>query len=167
VLFIVFGRQDKKAAASAENTTETPTQVEVAEPEPVKVEPPPPPPPPEPEKPEPAVEPAKPEPAKTEPAKPEPVKPERKKIEKGRVTIAFEGPAKATVLINGKPHGREAQGRVTVELAPGEHTVRVTARGYKSADTKVRVDAGGSRDVKLTLEKKKATVNAVHDPFAD
>jgi hypothetical protein len=44
--------------------------------------------------------------------------------------------------------------------------VRVQAKGYKPADTTIRVEAGGSRDVKLSLEKRKS-VNAVHDPFAD
>lgn len=55
---------------------------------------------------------------------------------------------------------------MSLDLPPGEHTVRVQAKGYKTADAKVRVEVGGSRDVKLTLEKKK-TVNAVEDPFAD
>jgi hypothetical protein len=106
----------------------------------------------------------KPDVTKPDVAKPDVTKPERKV---GKVTINFDGPSKALVLIDGRPHGRETSGRVTIELAAGEHTVRVQAKGYKPADTKVRVEAGGSRDVKLTLEKRKAGVNAVHDPFAD
>ena len=91
-------------------------------------------------------------------------KPDRPKT--GRVTVSFSGPSKAQVIVDGKPYGREASGRVTLELSPGEHTVAVQAKGYKNADTRVRVDAGGSRDVKVSLDKKK-TVNAVEDPFAD
>jgi len=107
------------------------------------------------------VEVASTEPAKTEPALKTIAKP------KGKVTIDFEGPPRALIVIDGKPYGRETGGRVTIEVSAGEHTVRVQAKGYKPADTKVRVDAGGSRDVKLTLEKKKASTNAVHDPFDD
>lgn len=91
-------------------------------------------------------------------------KPDRPKT--GRVNVAISGPPKAEVIVDGKPYRREASGRVAIDLPPGDHTVRVQAKGYKPADSKVRVDAGGSRDVKLTLEKKK-TVNAVEDPFAD
>ncbi|HEY5928023.1 MAG TPA: protein kinase [Kofleriaceae bacterium] len=184
VLYIVFGQKKQETTAS-----EQPSQVEVANTEPAKVEPAktepavtPEPAKTEPAKPEPAVtpEPAKTEPAKSEPAKTEPAvatepaktEPVAKTIERkdkkvGKVTIAFEGPAKAKIVIDGKPYGREASGRVTVELPAGDHTVRVAAKGFKSADAKVRVEAGGSRDVKLTLEKQKASVNTVHDPFAD
>ncbi len=179
VLFIVFG---SKQDATQTQASEPPSKVEVAGTEPpaspagdhqVKAETPPATPPTTPEtKPDtppevkaetpPAV--TKPDVTKPDVTKPAVTKPERKV---GKVTINFDGPSKALVLIDGRPHGRETSGRVTVELAAGEHTVRVQAKGYKPADTKVRVEAGGSRDVKLTLEKRKAGVNAVHDPFAD
>ena len=125
----------------------------------------------EPTKTEPAkAEPAKTEPTKTEPAKTEPTKTEAVKRpdppKRGRVVLTFVGPDRAQILVDGRAHGRETGGRVTLELAPGEHTVRVQAKGYKPADTKVRVEAGSSRDVKLSLEKRKS-VNAVHDPFAE
>lgn len=90
-----------------------------------------------------------------------------KKPRLGRVVVSFSGAPRAQVLVDGKPHGREAAGRVTLELPPGEHTIRVQAKGYKPDDSKVRVEAGASRDVRLTLEKKKTSVNAVEDPFAD
>jgi serine/threonine-protein kinase len=121
------------------------------------------------------AEPVKTEPVKTEPVKTEPVKTVPVKTEpvkhtdapkRGRVVVTFEGPSKAQVFVDGKAQGRETGGRVTLELTPGEHTVRVQAKGYKPADTTIRVEAGGSRDVKLSLEKRKS-VNAVHDPFAD
>ena len=85
----------------------------------------------------------------------------------GKVTVHFSGAPRAQILVDGKPYGRETSGRVSLELSPGQHTIRVQAKGYKPDDTKVRVEAGGSRDVRLTLEKKKTSVNAVEDPFAD
>ena len=85
----------------------------------------------------------------------------------GKVTVHFSGAPRAQILVDGKPYGRETSGRVSLELSPGQHTIRVQAKGYKPDDTKVRVEAGGSRDVRLTLEKKKQSVNAVEDPFAD
>jgi eukaryotic-like serine/threonine-protein kinase len=85
----------------------------------------------------------------------------------GKLTIVIDGPPRALIVIDGRPMGRETSGRASIEVAAGEHTVRAQSRGYKPADTKVRIDAGGSREVTLTLEKKKAGVNAVHDPFAE
>jgi eukaryotic-like serine/threonine-protein kinase len=190
VLYIVFGAKKQQATQASEQpsqvevATTQPMTVEASKTEPAKMEPAK----TEPAKTEPAktepakTEPAKTEPAKTEPANTEPAKTEPAKAEPaktdpaaikkpekkvGKVTINFEGPSKAMIVIDGRPYGRETSGHVTIELAAGDHTVRVQAKGFKPADTKVRVDAGGSRDVKLTLEKKKAGVNAVHDPFAD
>ncbi len=164
----VATKKDNKAPASSQvaqaaEPNAEPAKAEPAVAEPAKTEP---------EKAEPAkTEPAVTEPVKTEPVKtpvkPDPVKPEPARPRKGKVVVSFEGPERATILVDGKQQGRETDGRVTLELSPGEHTVRVQAKGYKPADTRVRVEAGGSRDVKLTLEKKRKSVNAVHDPFAD
>ncbi|HEX5059328.1 MAG TPA: protein kinase [Kofleriaceae bacterium] len=175
VLYIAFGKKQTTPANEQPSKVEVPS-TEPAKTEPAKTEPATDPATTEPAKPEPAktepaadpttAEPAKTEPAKTEPAKTEPALKTIAKP-KGKVNVTFEGPAKAMIVVDGKPYGRETDGRVTIELPAGDHTVRVQAKGYKAADTKVRVDAGGSRDVKLTLEKKKTSTNSVHDPFAD
>jgi serine/threonine-protein kinase len=163
VAFVVVGKQssDSPAKVAATNPSTDPVKM-ASSTEPAKTEP---------AKTEPAkTEPAKTEPASTEPAKIEPAKTGNlKTVErpKGKVAIAFEGPPKAMILIDGRPHGRESSGRVTIELPAGEHTVRIQARGFKPATKKVRVEAGSTRDVTLTLEKKQADANAVHDPFAD
>jgi eukaryotic-like serine/threonine-protein kinase len=173
VLYVAVGAKQSNTTQASEQ----PSQVEVAKTEPAKTEPmgaaPTEPAKTEPEKTEPVkTEPAKTEPVKTEPVKTEPAKTEAMTVKKpdkklGKLTINFTGPAKAMIVIDGRPHGRETAGHVTIELPAGEHTVRVQARGFKPADTKVRVDANAARDVSLTLEKRKAGVNAVHDPFAD
>jgi serine/threonine-protein kinase len=98
------------------------------------------------------------------PEKPDPVKPDPPKM--GRVSIAFAGPPKALVFIDGKAMGREASGKVSFSVSPGDHTIRVQAKGFKPAEQKIRVGAGGTESVKLTLEKRR-TVNSVEDPFAD
>ena len=195
VLYIAFGRQKTQPQASEQpsqvEVAKTDPVKMNAEPatdpaktEPAKTEPAADPAKAEPAKTEPATDPAKTEPAKTEPVKTEPAtdptktepaktEPAKMPVEKtierkktGKVVVVFEGPAKGTILVDGRG-GREASGKTTLELPVGDHTVRVTAKGYKSADAKVRVDSGATREVKLTLEKKKAGVNAVHDPFAD
>lgn len=103
-------------------------------------------------------------PVKPDPVKPDPVKPDPPKM--GRVTITFSGAPRALVLIDGKSMGREASGKVSFSVTPGDHTIRVQAKGFKPAEQKIRVGAGGSESVKLTLEKRR-TVNSVEDPFAD
>jgi serine/threonine-protein kinase len=174
VLFVVVGNKSKASTQPSVAEQDPVVKLEPAKPDPAAGT--------EPAKVDPAAgaDPAKTEPVKTEPVKTEPVKTEPVKTEPvktepvkhaeppkhGRVVVTFEGPDRAQILVDGKPQGRETGGRVTLELAPGEHTVRVQAKGFKPADTKVRVEAGSSRDVKLSLEKRKS-VNAVHDPFAD
>jgi hypothetical protein len=97
--------------------------------------------------------------------KPATVKPDPVKA-MGRVSISFEGPPRAVVFIDGKAMGREAAGKASFSVAAGEHTVRVQAKGYKPAEQKVKVGAGSSESVKLTLVKRR-TVDSVEDPFAD
>jgi eukaryotic-like serine/threonine-protein kinase len=185
VVFTVLGKRKDRSAQTAANDTLAGNSV--ADPGPAARDPvTPDPTPPEPArtpKVEPAGDAAKDEPAGSDPAPdlapvpdPDPAPPDVKKPDKavarpapprrGKLIVTFDGPSRATVLVDGKRHGGDVAGRVTLELAPGDHTVRVQAKGYKPADARVRVEPGGSRDVKLTLEKRK-NVNAVHDPFAD
>ncbi|NVB85742.1 MAG: protein kinase [Kofleriaceae bacterium] len=116
---------------------------------------------------DPAIAPKDPDPAIAPKDPTETTKDPVKKPKLGRVVVAFSGAPRAQIVVDGRPYGRETSGRVTLELPPGEHTIRVQAKGYRPDASKVRVEAGGSRDVRLTLEKKKTSVNAVEDPFAD
>jgi serine/threonine-protein kinase len=172
--FLLFGgKKADKTSAGPVAQTEPQSQPE-QQPQPQPQPEPQPQPQPQPEQqpqPQPQPQPEQPpQPPPVETAKPDVEKPadvrkpDRPKT--GRVTVAFSGPSRGQVIVDGKPYGRETSGRVSLELSPGEHTVAVQAKGYKTADSRVRVEAGGSRDVKLKLDKKK-TVNAVEDPFAD
>jgi hypothetical protein len=70
------------------------------------------------------------------------------------------------IFIDGKAMGRETGGKASFSLAPGEHTVRIQAKGYKPTEQKFRIAAESSENVRLTLEKRRS-VNSVEDPFAD
>ncbi|HSD90612.1 MAG TPA: protein kinase [Kofleriaceae bacterium] len=111
----------------------------------------------------------KPDTTKPDTTKPDTTKPAdvARKSKPGHVTVTFSGPPKAMVIVDGKPVGREAGDHVGLDLAPGDHTIRVQAKGFKPAEEKVHVSAGGSADLKLTLERKKKAVNAVENPFDD
>jgi len=109
--------------------------------------------------------PADPKPADPKPADPRPADPRpRPTARTGRVVVSFNGPPRAMIFVDGVAQGRESGGRVTLELPPGDHTIRVQAKGFKPGVANIRVDAGGSRDVKLTLEKR-SSANSVHNPF--
>ena len=68
------------------------------------------------------------------------------------------------MFIDGKLVASEVA-QASLELAPGEHKVRVQAPGHKPFEQMIRVDAGGKKA--LSVELKKKSINAVHDPFAD
>jgi serine/threonine-protein kinase len=107
-------------------------------------------------------------PTKIEPVKPpvtvKTVEPPKKKT--GKVNVYFAGPRRALILVDGKPMGRESDGTITIELPPGEHTIRVQSKAFKPGIAKVTIEAGATKDIRLSLEKK-SSVNNVHDPFAD
>jgi hypothetical protein len=163
-LFFVLKKDKAPAAAKEEPAQGSNVEVAVKDPTPAPPTPPPPDPTPPPTPTDvttpPDAAPVVPDPV---PDKPDP-KPDAPKM--GRVSITFSGPPKALVLIDGKAMGREASGKVSFNVSPGEHTIRVQAKGFKPAEQKFRVSAGGSESVKLTLEKRR-TVNSVEDPFAD
>jgi len=92
------------------------------------------------------------------------VEPPKKKT--GKVNVYFAGPRRAVILVDGKPMGRESDGTITIELPPGEHTIRVQSKAFKPGIAKVTIEAGATKDIRLSLEKK-SSVNNVHDPFAD
>jgi serine/threonine-protein kinase len=131
-------------------------------PEPVK---------PEPAKPEPvAPEPVKPEPVATvppEPAKPEPAKPEPAKhlaAKPGTLAITIAGAQKGNVLVDGKRVGSNVA-TISIELAPGEHRVRVEAPGHRPVQHVVRVEAGANQPMSIQLGAK--SIDTIHDPFAE
>jgi serine/threonine protein kinase len=163
--------QPQVAAADPASTT----HVDSPPPQPAHVDPPQPPQPPQPahvDPPQPPqsvnVDPPQPPhvdpPQPAQPAHPAHVDPPHSDSPKlGSVVVTIDGPAKAMILVDGKPLGRQA--RAVVELAPGNHVVRAQAPGFKPAEAKVHIDASGRETVKLTLEKRPASTNAVHDPF--
>lgn len=72
----------------------------------------------------------------------------------GRVTRTGGAPvAGASVAVGGKKVVTGADGRFDAgEIAPGEHEVRVSAKGLKPAQRTVQVAKGGRADVSVTLE---------------
>ena len=78
------------------------------------------------------------------------------------MTIA--GAPRAAVFVDGKLVAREVSDCL-LELAPGEHRIRVESPGHKPDPEMIHVAAGAKKDLKITLKKK--SINTVHDPFAD
>jgi hypothetical protein len=132
-----------------------------------------------------ASEPVKTEPVKTEPVKTEPVKPTDKTTDKtiaktdptkttkteppkaarlGTVALTIGGAPRGAVFVDGKLVAREVSD-ISLELAPGDHRIRVESPNHKPEMQVVHVTAGAKQDLKVTLKKK--SINTVHDPFAD
>jgi hypothetical protein len=125
-------------------------------------------------------EPAKPEPAKTEPVnvaepvkvdatqvEPEPAKPEPAKhvaAKPGTLAITIAGAQKGNVVVDGKRVGSNVA-TISVELAPGEHRVRVEAPGHRPVQHVVRVEAGANQPLSIPLGAK--SIDTIHDPFAE
>ncbi len=158
-------------------------QPQVASREPVATPPAPPPQPPPQPQPQPVVappvetKPAETKPAETKPAetkpeetkpaetKPAPTKPVEKHAAKlGTVALTIAGAPRGSVFVDGKLVASEVA-EASLELAPGEHRVRVQAPGHKPFEQLIRVEAGAKKT--LAVELKKKSINAVHDPFAD
>jgi serine/threonine-protein kinase len=122
-----------------------------------------------------ATAPAKTEPVKTEPPKPtekaiakteppKPTRPEPQKAKLGTVAVTIGGAPRGAVFVDGKLVAREISD-ISLELAPGDHRIRVEAPNHKPEMQIVHVEIGQKQDLKVTLKKK--SINAVHDPFAD
>jgi len=148
------------AWAALGNTSEPkPKHVDVAppapapSPEPAKpIAPPPAPAPIAAVAPPPAPEPAKPDPVKHVAAKP------------GTLVIAIAGAQHGNVLVDGKLVASDVA-TISVEVAAGEHRVRVEASGHRPVQQSVRVEPGAKKPLSVQLGAK--TFNTVHDPFAE
>ncbi|MBI4705825.1 MAG: tetratricopeptide repeat protein [Deltaproteobacteria bacterium] len=67
------------------------------------------------------------------------------------VTIEVEGPTDPAVTLDAEAIPTASLG-VRRAIDPGEHVVRASAPGYVAREQKLAVDAGGSQQVKLTLQ---------------
>jgi flagellar basal body-associated protein FliL len=90
------------------------------------------------------------------------VEPPKTRLATVAVTIA--GAPRGAVFVDGKLVAREIS-NISLELAPGEHRIRVESPGHKPDLEIIHVESGAKKDLKITLKKK--SINAVHDPFAD
>jgi serine/threonine-protein kinase len=125
-----------------------------------------------------AVEAVKTEPQKTEPQQTEPVKTEPVKTTKtepvkkpvpakprlATVSVTIAGAPRGAVFVDNKLVAREISD-ISLELAPGDHRIRVESPGHKPDLELIHVEAGAKKDLEVTLKKR--SINAVHDPFAD
>ena len=159
VAVLAFGGGSKPADKPKTEVVATePVKPEPVKPEPVK---------PEPVKPEPVTTAPVPEPAKPEPVKPEPVKPEPEKhvaAKPGTLAITIAGAQKGNVLVDGKRVGSNVA-TISVELAPGDHRVRIEAPGHRPVQKTVRVEAGANQPLSVQLGAK--SIDTIHDPFAE
>ncbi|HSN27136.1 MAG TPA: protein kinase [Kofleriaceae bacterium] len=106
-------------------------------------------------------------PAETKPVETKPVvtKPvERHAAKLGTVALTIAGAPRGSVFVDGKLVASEVA-EASLELAPGEHRVRVQAPGHKPFEQLIRVEAGSKKTLAVELRKK--SINAVHDPFAE
>ncbi len=72
----------------------------------------------------------------------------RSVVQNGTITVLVS-PADATVFIDGV---RVGNGLQTVTVAPGQHSVRVTANGYTDFNQTVNVSAGANVTIRATLQ---------------
>jgi serine/threonine-protein kinase len=93
-----------------------------------------------------------------EPAKPAAPKPRPT----GTVVLRLAGGMHGQFFVDGKSAARG--GEATLELAAGDHELRVRAEGHKTLIKKFHVAAGARQAIELAPV---ADANAVHDPFGD
>jgi hypothetical protein len=75
-------------------------------------------------------------------------------------TIRLEvQPAKATVLIDGRPIERESDGSILLD--PGTHVVAATAEGFKSTNLRVVVESSTDQTVRVAMESLAVTKAAI------
>jgi len=90
-------------------------------------------------------------------------KPARPKT--GSVVITVTGAARARIFVDDVLVGDGL--RATQALPPGPHEIRARLKGYRPASKMVQVVAGRTHELRLKLEKKARSINAVKDPFED
>jgi serine/threonine-protein kinase len=155
VAALVVGRGSSRPAAAPAVATAPPAIEPMVPPAPS----PPPPPTPSSEALAPAVEP---------PPPPPPVKPEkhaaRPKV--GTVVITIAGATQARIIVDDEVVAQGVR-TVTRSLSPGPHTIRARSKDHRPAVGTVQVVAGRTQTLRLTLEKKPRSLNAVKDPFED
>ena len=72
-------------------------------------------------------------------------------LAKVRIEVSGPPPDAVTLTIDGAPASNATLG-VERPIDPGAHTVEATAKGWKPASAKFKLDKGGARVVALTLE---------------
>ena len=80
----------------------------------------------------------------------------------GTVVVTLAGKTRGQIFVDGKAAARG--GEATLELAAGDHELRVRAEGHKTLVRKIHVAAGARQAIELAPV---ADANAVHDPFGD
>jgi type IV secretory pathway VirB10-like protein len=164
VAVLAFGGGTKKPTPAPAPTATTDVAMTAPVTAPVK---------PEPVKPEPVKpEPVKPEPVAVDPTKidPVPAKPEPAKLDPGKhakpgtLAITIAGAQKGNILVDGKRVGSNVA-TISIELAPGDHRVRVEAPGHRPVQHVVRVEAGANQPLSVPLGAK--SIDTIHDPFAE
>jgi serine/threonine-protein kinase len=80
----------------------------------------------------------------------------------GTIVVKLAGNTRGQIFVDGKAVARG--GEATLELAAGDHELRVRAEGHKTLVKKIHVAAGAHQAIELA---PLADANAVHDPFGD
>jgi hypothetical protein len=115
-----------------------------------------------------AVAPVTPPPSPPEPAPVVPTKTvkhdARPKV--GTVVITIAGADKARIFVDSELVGQGVR-TTTQSLTPGTHRVSARSKDHRPAVSTITVVAGRTQSVRLTLEKKPHSLNAVKDPFED
>jgi hypothetical protein len=84
----------------------------------------------------------------------------------GTVVISVTGAAHARISIDGELVARGVR-TTTKALSPGSHVVEARAKDRRPTSETIQVIAGKTQTIRLTLEKKARSLNAVKDPFED
>lgn len=79
------------------------------------------------------------------------------------VVVSVEGPTNPQVTIDGQTVPAAALG-LKRPVDPGQHAVKASADGYKTADTTFSVAEGGTAEAKLKMEKAPGAVVAAPPP---
>ncbi len=80
----------------------------------------------------------------------------------GTVVVKLAGVPRGQIFVDGKLVARGTD--ATLELAAGDHELRVSAADHKPIVKGLHVSAGSRQELDLTPQ---ANTNAVHDPFGD
>jgi hypothetical protein len=80
----------------------------------------------------------------------------------GTIMIKLAGGTRGQIFVDGRSVARGSE--ATLELAAGDHELRVRAEGHKTLIKKIHVAQGARQAIELAPV---ADANAVHDPFGD